>query len=121
MQLLHIFLVTLFAVGIGSGQLLFKYASTRQLVTADAPLWDRLISLCTDWSFLLGASLYMALTVYWIWLLTFIPLSRAYPWTMILSLAVVTTGGVLFFQESVSLQFLAGMAVIAAGLVIMST
>ncbi|WP_180128932.1 hypothetical protein [Rhodoferax sp. BLA1] len=120
MKIAHILMLMLFAVGMGLGQLLLKFSAKRQSTTIDGSLLFRLTSLLSDWPFLLGATLYGLLLVYWIWLLTFLPLSRAYPFTF-LSLVVAAIGGFLFFQEPLTFRFVAGMAIIGVGLVVLST
>ncbi|WMD18199.1 hypothetical protein RAS12_16230 [Achromobacter seleniivolatilans] len=120
MKALHILLVTLFAVGMGVGQLLLKYSAQRQAVHEQQSLLSRLLSLALDWPFLLGAASYGLLLIFWVWLLTFIPLSRAYPFT-IMSLAVASLGGWYFFGETLSLRFIAGLAIIGIGLVLLGT
>lgn len=120
MKALHILLVSLFSVGMGIGQLLLKYSAQRQVATEQQSLLSRLMSLALDWPFLLGASSYALLLVFWIWLLTFIPLSRAYPFTM-MSLAVASLGSWFFFGETITPRFLAGLAVIGVGLIMLCT
>lgn len=120
MRLAHIALLAVFAVGMGAGQLLLKLSAT--LYTAqpgDARGWLRVLELATNWAFLAGGTLYAVLLIYWVWLLTFIPLSRAYPFTL-LSLVVAALGGHLFFAERLTGTFVAGLAVICLGLVILS-
>ncbi|WP_447918139.1 hypothetical protein [Achromobacter aegrifaciens] len=120
MKALHILLVTLFSVGMGVGQLLLKYSAQRQIVYEQQSLFSRLLSLALDWPFLLGAASYGLLLVFWVWLLTFIPLSRAYPFTL-LSLLVASLGSWVFFGETLTPRFLAGLAVIGVGLIILGT
>jgi drug/metabolite transporter (DMT)-like permease len=116
----HILLVTLFSVGMGTGQLLLKFSAQRQLPNEHQGLFARLLSLASDWPFLLGAASYGVLLIFWVWLLTFIPLSRAYPFTII-SLAVASLGGWYFFGETLTPRFIAGLAVIGIGLIILGT
>jgi drug/metabolite transporter (DMT)-like permease len=73
-----------------------------------------------DWPFLAGAASYALLLIFWMWLLTFLPLSRAYPFTL-LSLIVATAGGAIFFHEPLTPRFLAGLLVIAVGLLLLGT
>ncbi|OHX11668.1 hypothetical protein BI347_18670 [Chromobacterium sphagni] len=80
----------------------------------------RLLHLALDWPFIAGATSYCLLLVFWIWLLTFIPLSRAYPFTII-SMAVATLGSWFFFGETVTPRFLTGLAIIMLGVIILGT
>lgn len=118
MKLAHLLLVLLFSVGMGIGQLLLKFAASRQAGSAGQPLAQRLLSLALDWPFLLGAAAYALLLVYWVWLLTFLPLSRAYPFTLV-SIAVAAVGSALFFHEPLTPRFALGLVVIGAGLLLL--
>lgn len=120
MNALHILLVVVFSVGMGAGQLLLKYSAQRQIVNEHQALFARFLSLALDWPFLLGAASYGLLLIFWVWLLTFIPLSRAYPFTL-LSLLVASLGGWYFFGETLTPRFLAGLAVIGVGLIMLGT
>jgi hypothetical protein len=117
---IHIFLVMLFSVGMGLGQLLLKYAANRQSTTSEENLGLRLLSLAFDWPFILGAATYLFLLVYWVWLLTFLPLSRAYPFTL-LSLLVAAIGSAVLFQEAMTPRFIMGLSVIGIGLLILGS
>jgi len=119
MKIPHIIMVMMFSVGMGAGQLLLKFAAQRQSINTDSSLLVRLFSLFSDWTFLLGIVLYGLLLVYWVWLLTFLPLSRAYPFTL-LSLIVAAIGSAVFFHEPMSSPFVTGMAIIGAGLIVLS-
>ncbi len=120
MNLSQISMISLFSIGMGLGQLLLKYSAKRQSNTLDATLIQKLISLFSDWPYLLGVALYASLLIYWVWLLTFIPLSRAYPFTLI-SLIVVAIGSALLFQEVLTIQFILGLTIIGIGLAVLST
>lgn len=119
MKITHIVMLLIFAGGMGIGQLLFKLSALRQSINTDSGLLLRLISLFSDWPFVLGLMLYGALTVYWIWLLTFLPLSRAYPFTF-LSLIIAAIGSALFFNEPLTFPFVVGLVIIGIGLVVLS-
>lgn len=119
MKAAHIGLVVLFAVGMGFGQLLLKYAAHRQATKTGRDLIS-LLELVLDWPFLVGAASYALLLIFWVWLLTFLPLSRAYPFTL-LSLMVATAGGAIFFHEPITQRFLAGLSIIAVGLIVLGT
>lgn len=119
MKISHVIMVMLFSVGMGLGQLLLKFSAQRQLVNTDTHWLLRLLSLFSDWTFLSGIVLYGLLLVYWVWLLTFLPLSRAYPFTL-LSLVVAAIGSMLFFHEPLTLPFITGLTIIGVGLVVLS-
>jgi multidrug transporter EmrE-like cation transporter len=119
MKIAHILLLLLFAVGMGFGQLLLKFAAQRQAPNVEQDLVLRLLTMVFDWPFVLGAAWYALMLVYWVWLLTFLPLSRAYPFTLV-SLAVAAVGSSIFFQEQLSARFGLGLLVIAAGLLLVA-
>lgn len=120
MKLSQILMVVVFSVGMGCGQLLLKVASTKVPGAAQADLFARVLSLLTNWAFVSGVLLYGLLLVYWVWLLTFLPLSRAYPFTL-LSMAIAAIGGSLFFDEAITTPFVLGMTIIGIGLLVLSS
>lgn len=120
MKFSQVLMVLTFSVGMGLGQLLLKFSAQRQLVVSDSNWTLRLLALFGDWAFLLGIALYGLLLIYWVWLLTFLPLSRAYPFTL-LSFFVAAIGGALLFQEPLTLRFVIGLAIIGIGLAVLST
>ena len=114
----HAALLTLLACGLSVGQVLFKLTAQRQSAAMPG-LRAKFFSLLTDPVFIIAILLYMSVTLYWIWLLSFIPLSRAYAFTA-LSLVFTALGGVVFFHEPLSLRFAVGTAVIMLGLAIIT-
>ena len=64
-----------------------------------------------------AAVLYVIATLAWIWLLKTTPLSRAYPY-MALSFILVPLMSAVFYRESLSLQYLLGIALVVAGIVV---
>jgi multidrug transporter EmrE-like cation transporter len=119
MKLTEIGLLILFAFGMGTGQLLLKYSSQRQAVGNFTGLIDRLIFCILDWPFVVAAVLYALMLAYWTWLLTFLPLSKAYPFTF-LSLAIVVIGSFLFFSEQLTPKFSLGLVLVVAGLCVIA-
>src|SRR5258708_37058276 len=110
----QIALLIAYAAGMAAGQLLFKAAALR--LGDGHPLSARALLLLQDAPFIGAIVLYAALSVLWVWLLTFTPLSRAYPFVAApFSLAPRLPAPVL--AEPPSARLLAGLAVIAGGLV----
>ena len=109
----QIALLLVYTLGMASGQLLFKRAAER--LDPTAPPLQRLLSLGVDVSFVAAIVLYATLTVYWVWILSFTPLSRAYPFV---ALAVVITPvvGALVFGEPLTVRLVAGLVVILVGM-----
>ena len=59
------------------GQLLFKTAALRG--AGDGPLAERIAGFLPNGHFFVALILYAALTDLWVWILSYTPLSRAYP------------------------------------------
>jgi drug/metabolite transporter (DMT)-like permease len=106
-------LLTAYAIGMSGGQVLFKMAAMRY--AADAGTGERLFSLLSNVYFLAAMMLYAAFAVLWVWILTFTPLSRAYPFVA-LAFAITPLLGGMLFGEPISLRLLAGIMLILAGL-----
>jgi len=106
-----------YAAGMAGGQLLFKAAALRD--AAGAPLAERLLGLLGNAYFLAAVALYGALTVIWVWLLTFTPLSRAYPFVA-LAFAVTPLLGALVFGEPMTMRLILGIGLILCGLLLVA-
>jgi multidrug transporter EmrE-like cation transporter len=119
MKLVNIGLLILFAIGMGTGQLLLKYSSQRQASGNFSSIFERLAFCIFDWPFIVAAVLYALMLAYWTWLLTFLPLSKAYPFTF-LSLAVVVLGSSMFFSEQLSSRFFIGLVIVVTGLFVIA-
>lgn len=113
LSVFQIVLLTAYALGMAAGQLLFKTAALQS--ASNAPLASRLLGLALNPAFLGAIALYGALSVLWVWVLTFTPLSRAYPFVAI-AFALTPVLGALVFSEPLSARLLIGLAVIVAGL-----
>lgn len=109
----QIVLLAAYALGMAGGQLLFKTAALQS--AEGAPLATRLLALLVNPAFLAAIALYGALSVLWVWVLTFTPLSRAYPFVAI-AFALTPVLGALAFSEPLSPRLIAGLVVIGAGL-----
>jgi drug/metabolite transporter (DMT)-like permease len=108
-------LLVTYAIGMTGGQLLFKTAALR--MADDRAFTARALSLVHDVPFISAIALYAALSVLWVWILTFTPLSRAYPFVAI-AFALTPVVGAVVFSEPLSPRLLVGIAVIAVGLVL---
>jgi len=109
----QILLLAAYAAGMAGGQLLFKQAAQR--LTPESGLGERLIELAGNAWFLAAFVLYCALAVAWVWILTFTPLSRAYPFVA-LAFAITPLLGAWVFAEPVGWRLVGGVVVIAIGL-----
>ena len=111
----QILLLAAYAAGMAGGQLLFKQAAQR--LTPGAGLAERLIELAANPWFYAAFALYCALALAWIWILTFTPLSRAYPFVA-LAFAITPLLGAWLFVEPITARLVAGIAVILVGLLL---
>jgi drug/metabolite transporter (DMT)-like permease len=98
---------------ISTGQLLFKLASGH--LDFRRPFAD------PQGLMILGVALalYGGATLVWVSVLRHAPLSRIYP-IMALSFVLTPLGGMVFLKEPISLSYWAGVALILAGLVVIS-
>ena len=117
LSMMQIGLLCAYAIGMVGGQLLFKAASLR--LTVGAPLTERMLSLALNPYFIAALGLYFALSVFWVWILSFTPLSRAYPFVA-LAFAITPLLGGLIFAEVLSLRLMIGLGVIAVGLILVA-
>jgi len=76
---------------LAAGQILFKRTAARLV---GLPMPEQLLALLVQPSFYTACLLYAAATVLWVWLLTYIPLSAAYPFVA-LSFVVVPIASAL--------------------------
>jgi drug/metabolite transporter (DMT)-like permease len=113
LSITQVLLLGFYAFGMAAGQMLFKLASLR--MDADGPLLERLGGLIPNWAFLAALAIYLALSVLWVWILSFTPISRAYLFVA-LSFVVVPLFGALLFSEPISMRLGIGIAVILCGL-----
>lgn len=105
-----------YAAGMAGGQLLFKMAALRLPDDGGGGRW---VSLLHNGYFLAAVLLYGALSVFWVWVLSFTPLSRAYPFVAIAFALTPVLGG-FFFAEPLSTRLLVGIAVVACGLLLIA-
>jgi drug/metabolite transporter (DMT)-like permease len=118
LTLSQIALLVAYAGGMAGGQLLFKAAALRHV--PESPWGERLMSLVANIYFAGAIVLYVALTVLWVWILTFTPLSRAYPFVA-LAFAVTPLLGGLVFGEPLALRLLLGITLILCGLLLVAS
>ena len=99
--------LVLFSLMLACGQVLFKVAARGAGVAAivgSPALWGALL-------------LYAGSTVLWVWILTRVPLARAYPWSA-LGAVLVPLLAVLVLGEAVRPLFWVGAALIGLGVVL---
>jgi drug/metabolite transporter (DMT)-like permease len=96
---------------------LFKSAADRYV--SQGPLNERIFSIAANGYFIGAILLYVALTVLWVWILTFTPLSRAYPFVA-LAFALTPLLGGLVFGEPIGTRLIFGMVLILGGLLLVA-
>jgi len=105
--------LTAYAAAMAGGQLLFKTAALRG--SGDGPLGERIAGLLLNGYFFAALLLYGALTVLWVWILSFTPLSRAYPFVA-LSFALTPALGGFLFAEPLPMRLVVGIVLVLCGL-----
>lgn len=113
LALSQVALLLAYAAGMAGGQLLFKAAALRDV--GHAPLGERLLSLAHNTYFLGAVLLYGGLSVLWVWILTFTPLSRGYPFVA-LAFAVTPLLGAVAFGEPIGMRLILGITLVLFGL-----
>jgi drug/metabolite transporter (DMT)-like permease len=115
LTLAQVALLGTYAVAMASGQVLFKLAAQR--VSASTTISEQLTSLLGNTYFFVAFAFYCALAVCWVWILTFTPLSRAYPFVA-LAFAITPMLGWWLFDEPINSRLGFGFAAIVFGLVL---
>ncbi len=117
LSLSQIAMLVAYAGGMAGGQILFKLAALRG--AADAPLGERMVGMLSNGFFVAALLLYGVLAVLWVWILSFTPLSRAYPFVAVAFALTPLLGG-LMFAEPVTTRLVIGVCVIFAGLLLVA-
>jgi len=115
---LQVVLLAAYAAGMAGGQLLFKAAAMR--LPAAGTFAERLVALAQNGYFLAALALYLGLSLLWVWLLRFTPLSRAYLFVA-LSFALVPVAAAVAFHEPLSARFVLGAVLTICGLLLVVT
>jgi drug/metabolite transporter (DMT)-like permease len=113
LSLAQIVALVAYAGAMVGGQLLFKMAALRAV--HEGPFIERAMGLLLNGYFLVALVLYAVLAGVWVWILTFTPLSRAYPFVA-LAFALTPALGGLMFAEPISVRLVIGIALILCGL-----
>ena len=114
---LQISLLVTYAVAMAGGQILFKLAALRGPASGDFS--ERLGAMATNKFFAAAIALYAVLTLLWVWILSFTPLSRAYLFVA-LAFAITPFAGGVVFGEPITMRLAIGVAVIVFGLIIVA-
>jgi multidrug transporter EmrE-like cation transporter len=106
--------LAIFSTALAIGQVMFKRAG---LAISGQPLPDGILSLLTNAAFYIALSIYGLSTFLWVWILSRVPLSQAYPWVAI-GLGIVPLLGRYVFDERVEPTFWLGISLIVAGTIV---
>jgi drug/metabolite transporter (DMT)-like permease len=110
--MINIFGLASFTVLLAIGQVLFKKVA---LGIRGLPLDDGFSAALRDPVLYAALTLYGLTTLLWIWLLSRVPLSQAYPWVAVGS-AIVPLLAWYIYNERIAPVFWVGVALIMAGL-----
>lgn len=114
----QILLLMVYAAGMSGGQVLFKMAALRYV--AEGGVGERLLGLVCNIYFVTALVFYAGYAILWVWILSFTPLSRAYPFVA-LAFALTPLLGAMLFGETISLRFIVGLLFILCGLFIVTS
>jgi drug/metabolite transporter (DMT)-like permease len=78
---------------------------------------QRILILAFDKYFVAAMIIYVLLSLAWVWILTMVPISKAYPF-IALNFILVAGAGVTLFSEKLSTQNWVGLLLIGAGIVL---
>ena len=106
--------LSIVVLAMSGGQILFK-KSALTLSSLDKP-WH----LIYESTFIIAIAIYAITTLLWIWLLQYIDLNRAYPFTA-LAYTIVPIASWLILGESISVKLVVGIMFIYCGVIITST
>lgn len=119
LTLWQVLLLSAYSAGMSGGQVLFKMAALRS-PGATSSIGERLLGLVFNAYFITAVVLYAAYAVLWVWILTFIPLSRAYPF-IALAFALTPLLSGLLFGDTISVRLMAGIFFILCGLFLVTS
>lgn len=106
--------LALFTLLLSAGQVLFKKVG---LAIRGLPATDAMTVVLRDPVLYAALALYGITTLLWIWILSRVPLSQAYPWVA-LGAGVVPLLGRYFFGERLTPLFWIGILLIIIGLTV---
>jgi drug/metabolite transporter (DMT)-like permease len=112
-----ILLLCLYSAGLAAGQILFKLAANNANASrAEGARW---LAYLANPYLLGGFALYAFLAAFWVWILTFVPISLAYPFVA-LAFVLTVAAGILLFKEPFSIRLLVGSGFVILGLVVIT-
>lgn len=122
MTLFQILYLALYSLGMVMGQMLFKLSSESQVKvwasSVDYSYLDKFFNLISDVYFVSAIALYFLLSGFWVWILSFTPISSAYPFVA-LSFVITPLLGSVIFSETLEFKNYLSMAFIFCGILIL--
>lgn len=115
MSIGQILILTLYAVGMSGGQILFKMAANRGVADGGG-----MMALLFNPFFIAAVAIYGAMTVVWVYVLTSLRLNQAYPFA-ILSFVLTPLLALVIFGEPMTGRYMVGAGLILAGLAVLTT
>jgi drug/metabolite transporter (DMT)-like permease len=100
-----------FAAMLAAGQVFFKYAASS---LKNKPVVDGFLELAQTPTFYAAVALYGAATLLWVWILSRVPLSQAYPWVA-LAMSAVPILAVVVFHERFDSSYWLGVGLVVLG------
>jgi drug/metabolite transporter (DMT)-like permease len=101
----------IFASVLAAGQVFFKFSAS---ALKDKPVAEGFVELAQTPTFYAGVTLYGAATLLWVWILSRVPLSQAYPWVA-LAMSAVPILAVVVFDERFDSSYWLGMGFVVLG------
>jgi drug/metabolite transporter (DMT)-like permease len=114
MSKLNLFSLLIFTGLLAGGQLLFKQVG---LAMQGKPLLDGFLAVVRAPALYVALSVYGVSTLLWIWILSRIPLSQAYPWVAV-GLGVVPLLAWFVFNERLGPAYWVGIGFVIVGVLI---
>lgn len=111
---INVLALTIFTVSLSIGQLLFKQAG---LAMQARPVVEGFVGLLREPSFYAALTLYGLATLLWIWILSRVPLSLAYPWVAA-GVIIVPLLSWWVHGEKTNLTFWFGAGLIVVGILV---
>ena len=104
--------LAIFTIALCTGQVLFKHLG---LAMRGQPVLEGMLALTRQPALYAVLTIYGLATLLWIWIVSRVPLMRAYPWVA-LGTGLVPLMGWYFFGERVAPMFWLGLAFILVGM-----
>lgn len=118
MKVQHVFFLINFAFLLSVGQMLLKKGIIiAQQQASSSAVAAKIIALVWTWQFWSAMALCGSLVLLWSWILTVVPLAKAYPF-VVLAFVFAAILEHYFFGLSLSPKFFLGCALIVSGLLV---